>query len=449
MLLGIGAAIVLIILAIIFIPKLFGGGNNVLGRYEGTSISMMGMTLKGEELAAVGETWIELKEDDEMVLMLMGEKVKGTWSLDGDEITIEADDEEVTGTLEDGVLELKIEQEGMEMTLVFEKGKSDKGGKETEGPVAQQAEEVGYWTLLYMEGETEDDSLDEETVKTMKAMGMEVFLNLFDDGTGEGSFFSPTKITWEDGELRLDDLYMDCTYSIEDGQLTLEMTDVGGLYVFVPGEGEAPKVEVGTGNTQTEPVDTTAAPAIADYDWWEGDWYGWWIVTDATGEYAEVKDLYWDAYARIELTGENTGRMIFWDEEYSYQGPLANVEIEFEEGWGDKGAFASVKGDFDGTKVGYYDWLVDPDFGPVDEFENMIGIEGTFTDPDNNANTYDYLIILRPWGLDWEDVRNADTSDSLYEDMMPSRYDDWYLPLIEKGIKELPDSFEAGQELLK
>ena len=35
-----------------------------------------------------------------------------------------------------------------------------------------------------------------------------------------------------------------------------------GVYVFVPGEGEAPKVEVGTGNTQTEPVDTTAAPTV-------------------------------------------------------------------------------------------------------------------------------------------------------------------------------------------
>lgn len=50
--------------------------------------------------------------------------------------------------------------------------------------------------------------------------------------------------------------------------------------------------------------------------------------------------------------------------------------------------------------------------------------------------------------MDWEEVRAADNSDNIYSDMMPFWYDSWYLPLIEKGVSELPDSYESGQALL-
>ena len=30
----------------------------------------------------------------------------------------------------------------------------------------------------------------------------------------------------------------------------------------------------------------------------------------------------------------------------------------------------------------------------------------------------------------WDDVRSADTSEMLYEDMMPLHYEDWYLPQL-------------------
>lgn len=57
-------------------------------------------------------------------------------------------------------------------------------------------------------------------------------------------------------------------------------------------------------------------------------------------------------------------------------------------------------------------------------------------------------MYLRPWGTEWEDVRNGDTSGCIYGDMMPVRYDDWYAPLLEQGVTELPASYADGQTLL-
>ena len=31
---------------------------------------------------------------------------------------------------------------------------------------------------------------------------------------------------------------------------------------------------------------------------------------------------------------------------------------------------------------------------------------------------FDYYIILRPWGTEWEDIRNADTTNLPYDDMI-------------------------------
>ena len=341
---GIGAAVVVIALAIILISGLSGGGNEALGRYEGVSMSMMGFTVESEDL---GDTWLELKEDDEFVLVLDGDRTKGTWELDDDELTLESGGEEVCGTLEDGVIEITIEEEGVKMVMVFAKDGAETG--RTEKPVDAP---------------------------------------------------------------------------VEAPQPSAAAT-------------EAP-----------ETIAPTEAPVAAgNYGWWEGDWYGWWIVTGATGAFEQYVDEYWDAYARIDILDGTAGRIVIWDEDLSYQAPLANVEIEFEEGFGEKGSFASAKGEFDGTSIGYYDWLVDPAASPVSEFKDMIAIEGTYVDPDNGENTYEYIIILRPWGMDWEDVKTADTSDALYDDMMPAYYEDWYMPLVEMGA-ELPNSKDEGEDLL-
>ena len=64
-------------------------------------------------------------------------------------------------------------------------------------------------------------------------------------------------------------------------------------------------------------------------------------------------------------------------------------------------------------------------------------------DPENEENSAYIYFVLRPWGMEWEDVRNADTDGMLYADMMPQYYESWYLPQIGASTpagQEAPDS---------
>lgn len=94
-------------------------------------------------------------------------------------------------------------------------------------------------------------------------------------------------------------------------------------------------------------------------------------------------------------------------------------------------------------------WAVDKEYSTVNHFEGMIEITGGYVDPTNNMNRFTYHIFLRPWGTRWEDVKNGETSFCLYEDMMPLYYDNWYLPLLEKGVTEPPASLQEDTALLE
>ena len=78
--------------------------------------------------------------------------------------------------------------------------------------------------------------------------------------------------------------------------------------------------------------------------------------------------------------------------------------------------------------IKHADWIVDPGASMVSDFDHMIHIDSTMYDEDGDWIDYDFF--LRPWGMDWEDVRVADTSNLLYDNMMPLEYDSWYLPQI-------------------
>mgnify|MGYP007069200662 CR=1 FL=1 len=58
-------------------------------------------------------------------------------------------------------------------------------------------------------------------------------------------------------------------------------------------------------------------------------------------------------------------------------------------------------------------------------------------------------LYLRPWGVDWSDVRTGDVSGCWYEDMMPPGYDSWYARLLAQGTAQMPDSFGEGWALLR
>ena len=94
------------------------------------------------------------------------------------------------------------------------------------------------------------------------------------------------------------------------------------------------------------PENTLSAPNDSA---WEGDYYGWWTVVDAGGEYDD-EDTYlyfaWDVCATIEDNGDGTGYIEIWDEDND---DVAWADVSF-----DGGVMTSVEGSFfnDGIESG-------------------------------------------------------------------------------------------------
>ena len=203
------------------------------------------------------------------------------------------------------------------------------------------------------------------------------------------------------------------------------------------------------------------AEASASYDWWEADWYGWWCIRNGTGSYEPATNVAWDAYARIELSGDNSGFLKIWDTGISRDEGLIHAYVDFVPGSSSVGAMVANRVVF--FPNGYWNngmeaatvedrndgWTVDPADSTVSHFENMLEITGHYQDPENAADSFDYFIYLRPWGTLWEDVRSGDTSGCIYSDMMPLYYDNWYLSLLSLGYLAPPASFDEGITIIE
>ena len=159
-------------------------------------------------------------------------------------------------------------------------------------------------------------------------------------------------------------------------------------------------------------------------DWWNGDWYGWWMMTGCSGYYEDMEGDWWDICGTIDIGDDNIGTVVLWDEDYTKDDPMVSASVSLSEaGTGEYGTMMSEGGWFTDIDLGHADWIVDP--GLLD-YEDMIHIDGYY---ENGDDAFFYDIYLRPWGTYWDDMDAED---------LPYYYDDWYLPLIEAG-KSMPD----------
>ena len=160
-------------------------------------------------------------------------------------------------------------------------------------------------------------------------------------------------------------------------------------------------------------------------DWWNGDWYGWWIMTGCYGYYEDMEGDWWDICGTIDIGEDGVGTVTLWDEDYTESEPMASAAVSLSEaGTGEFGTLMSEGGRFTDIDLEHADWIVDP--GLLD-YPDMIHISGYY---ESGEDEYTYDIYLRPWGTYWDDVTEED---------LPYYYYDWYLPLIESG-ESMPDS---------
>ena len=279
-------------------------------------------------------------------------------------------------------------------------------------------------------GTSDDPNLGKYIGAEFSGDGSQWFLldEIYDEGEsyielksgGKGVFClggDATDIKWElksDGSLKLTRDSLESSGTLQDGVITL--TDLWGSAVtvtFIKGDGAS----------STEKTDN------ALLDWWNGDWYGWWKMTGCAGDYEEMEGAWWDICGTIDIGSDMTGIVRLWDEDYSRDSLMAKVNVSLStSGTGEHGTLMSEDGQFTDVYLEHADWIVDP--GLMD-FEDLIRIDGYY---ENGDDEFYYEIYLRPWGIEWDDV----DADSL-----PSRYEDWYLPLIRAG-KPMPDAIGAG-----
>ena len=181
-------------------------------------------------------------------------------------------------------------------------------------------------------------------------------------------------------------------------------------------------------NAGTEPTLPSATADDALLEWWNGEWYGWWKMTDCSGSYESMEGQWWDICGVIEIDADRTGTVTLWDEDYTKDEAMASAAVSLSDtGTGEHGTLTSEGGWFTDVALAHADWIVDPG---LQELADIICIDGRY---ENGDDTYRYEIYLRPWGLYWDDVE---------EENHPYLYADWYLPLIDAG-KSMPDSIGA------
>ena len=240
-----------IVVAVALLFTLFGGGGDSddpnLGVYEGVSCSYAGL-----EMSAEGE-WVELKSGGKLKMNLMGDEYSGKWELDGENLTVTQAGDTYYGTLRNGTLVLDLS--GVIYTYEKEAAGESAVSKETEAPEktekpeetaapAPSTSEVGYWTLKYTEGD-ESMAMDEETVAMLAEMGIVMYVDLAEGGTGIFMMEEPMPITWGNGKIVADD-GSEVTYTLENGELIVDVQ--GALMPFVPGE----KTDATMGEIATE-----------------------------------------------------------------------------------------------------------------------------------------------------------------------------------------------------
>ena len=231
----------------------------------------------------------------------------------------------------------------------------------------------------------------------------EASMSLQEDGTGTfhypgGSF----NVDWDQNGITVD--YTSFYYQLnDDGSLHLQGYE--GSYEF-----------------------RLISHGAEDMKFWAGDWYGWWVMKDCTGDMADQEGSWWDMCGRSTVSADGEGSFVLWDEDSgSMDNPRADLRFLVENATEDfRGRFRSTKGKMNGQRLGMGDWSCNPDESP---YENMIIFSGN---RDTGTGSCSYVIYLRPWGTRWEDA------DEFY---MPFHYTDWYLPLIE-AEQPMPEIME-------
>ncbi len=165
-------------------------------------------------------------------------------------------------------------------------------------------------------------------------------------------------------------------------------------------------------------------------EYWRQDWYGWYLVSDATGIYEELKDTSQDCIVRTAVTNgwrENfCGEFYLYTQEhtetpwFSFHCPYENFFLSFD----------AESGLLEEEEMTVLDFT----FFPKGEIglDHSLLCTGTIG---NEEGTITCDIFLTHWDEPkaWKKLKwYRGEMESDYEDLIPWHYEDVYLPYIEE-----------------
>ena len=175
-----------------------------------------------------------------------------------------------------------------------------------------------------------------------------------------------------------------------------------------------------------DPIDDDDGLAKA-LEWWDGDWYGSFYISETNAAYDSLSGHFEDIYAVIKTNPDGTATVYLWSDGYY---DLGTVELEIEaDSLSVMGSAVSTGGELFNYPVNYIDWYITPYYG---KYSDMIEIIEFFLDTD--GDWFNYEIFMRPWGMRWDDVSEAD---------QPLYYDDWYLSVCNRPMLEVLEEYEV------
>ena len=187
--------------------------------------------------------------------------------------------------------------------------------------------------------------------------------------------------------------------TMEDDGICVELFNSGLCLRFSP-EGQGPVLL---------PVDGTENP-------WQGNWYGWWRITDASGGWEAYEEMWFDCFFQILLDGEQ-GSLLFWDQDSTPDSPLASMDVRLS----DKGSLSVFKGGFLRSPVVPEDWKLSLDGC---RYPQLLELSVPYSDEEGSFTAQ---LCLRPWGMLWDDVLLEEP------ELLPFYYESWYLPYVQAG----------------
>ena len=390
-----------LILVIVLFSCVGGKKDPNQGIYNGVNY-----TYGGFELDASSD-WIELKSRGKLTMGLLGDEYSGKWELEDEELVIEQGGDTYYGTLSGNVLVLDLDG----VIYTYEKEIQEASEKEEvkEEP-AQEVEkeetpEVGgkkYYVAI--SGVTSGAEMNESTIKQMG--GVSLVLN--GDGTGTFEMFGQSdEITYDDTTITRYNTPM--AYTVDGDYLYLQVSEAIEFTLMTKMDAmNRPKEEL----------------TLDDMGYWEGDYYGWWVIENIIVGNTTAQGNWWDCCMTLDIQPDGTGSIVIWDEDYGKSDPIAEVEVSVSTYQGVT-RIVSESGQFMGDNVEHADWLF---YSDATDYKDSLGFTVTYEDDEIKMDCY---FFLRQWGTIWDDVEEKD---------LPGHYESWYLPLIEGGETTAPDT---------